>query len=83
MIPTQDELWDKVDFENLGREFDDDWRHGGTVTQYLKRLSDDTCWCLVYRTTPDGDYNGLREGDYEVFEVEPYEEVVIKYKAKV
>lgn len=59
------------------------WRHGSTKQFVAKRLSDNTYWCVIYRTTPSADYNDFREGDLDdscVIQVVPVEVKKIEWR---
>lgn len=85
VAPTAEDYLERVGYHGEGdmvsvqREFDDDWRHGGTVTNVIYRKSDDTFWCFCYRVSADGDWNGMRENDYGVSRVYPVEKTIITY----
>ncbi len=82
--PTQSELWQErgLDFEldSVWRGSDDDWRHGSTIEEVFRRDSDQTYWWVCYRKQTDGEYNGLRDGDYDICQVEPHEVTTIEYR---
>ena len=76
------EKWADVDgeLEEVFRDLDDSWRHGNRVTSVFK--IDEKYYEVKYNMSGDGEYNGLREKEFTIIEVEPYEEIVrtIKYK---
>lgn len=80
--PTQAQLWEDLECEltSIHRESDDDWRHGSTVEEVFRRDADQTYWWVYYRKQTDGEWNGLREGDYEICQVEPYQKITIGYR---
>lgn len=83
--PPQAQLWgdgeDCEDLVSVRRNSDDDWRHGSTIEEVFLRTSDRTYWWVCYRKQTDGEWNGLRDGDYEICQVEPYQVVTIEYRA--
>lgn len=77
--PTQLELIEEnglVEIESHCSE----WRHGTNRTIIYHRQSDDTCWRLTYQHQLNGDYNGLRDGDYRVVQVYPVKYESIRYE---
>lgn len=78
--PTQEELLDETGLKSVDRDFDDDWRHGGTVVEIFHREADNTYWQVCYRKSTDGEWNGLRENDYDCIEVMPVETTVVEYQ---
>jgi len=79
VTPTAEELLDEDGFEEVEREFDDDWRHGGTRNVVYRRESDDSFWSVAYRISTDGEFNGLREDEYSVFRVVPKQVTTTTY----
>jgi hypothetical protein len=68
--------------ELIHEEMDDGWRHGVNVTEVYKREEDNTFWQFEYRRSGDGEWNGLREDEYEVEQVWPVEVTVTQYVTK-
>lgn len=68
--PSTEDILDDM-FPTVHEHFDNDWRHGGTQTIVVFREEDQTYWRYVYRLSTDGEYNGLKENDYIVEQVEP------------
>ena len=58
------------------RESKDGWRHGCYITEVFLRESDNTYWTVSYNSSPNGDYHGLREGDYNTHQVKPVTKLV-------
>lgn len=67
------------EFDQVHRESDDDWRHGSSIMEVWKRHSDGTYWRLWYRKSGDGEYNGMRENEFELDQVFPQEVVTTKW----
>jgi len=85
--PTAGDLLEAAIFDHEGlfleyESFDDSWRHGVTVTQVFRDSEEGKYWQVVYNKSTDGETNGLRDGDYFINEVEPYDEVVTRYRRK-
>ena len=78
--PTCEELCEEIGFTEVDRESDNGWRHGTYETAVYKRESDGTFWQASYQRQTDGEYNGLRDGDAEITQVEPFEETVTSYR---
>lgn len=80
--PTCEDLYNsrRDEYEVVFRETDASWRHGSYVSAVYKRLSDETYWMAQYRLSTDGETNELREGDADIYQVEPYEKVTIDYR---
>jgi len=78
--PTAEELLEEDGFEPLDRETDDSWRHGCYVTEYFRRIDDDTFWMASYALSNDGETHGLRDDEADIFQVEPYEVTKTKYR---
>lgn len=81
--PTQAQLWEdeEGDLTTVDRKSEDDWRHGCTIEEVFLRDSDQTYWWVSYRRQTDGEYDGLRDNDYVICQVEPYETTVIEYRS--
>ncbi len=82
--PTCEELleatWgDSFDLKVVERNFDDDWRHGGTAREVFHRPADNTYWLATYRKSTDGETNELREGDALIAQVWPEEYPAVRY----
>lgn len=77
--PTCEQLMEE-ELPCVQRSVEDGWRHGVTVTEVYKREEDNTFWQAVYRKTPDGDTNELREGYAHITEVYPVTETIIRYE---
>lgn len=79
--PTCNELYNNhEDFVVVKRESDNSWRHGCYMYVIYKRLSDETYWCASYCLSTDHETNGLREGNADIFQMEPYEITIIDYR---
>lgn len=83
--PTCEELFDAAchnsdEYEEVDRQSDDSYRHGSYVYQVFHRKSDDTYWEASYAVSNDGEQNDLREGSARIYQVEPYEVVLTKYR---
>jgi len=89
-IPTYNEIcedrYEGYDFKIVDDTVRNDWRHGCTVVQVMKRLTDNTFWQLVYRVSTDGEWDGLREAangdtsDISIKQVFPVEKTIIEYQ---
>lgn len=82
--PTQTELLEEDEDEALSvvyRSSRDNWRHGCTITKVFLRETDQTHWKVKYRRQTDGEWDGLRENDYEICQAEPYEVITTQYRA--
>ena len=78
------EDYDGDDIVLVEDKADGSWRHGTEHTAIFHRKSDDTHWCVGYRTTPGADYNDFRDGDLDdsyVLKVKPVEKVVRTWQA--
>lgn len=69
--PTCDEIWNE-ELKQVERNVDDGWRHGVYVSEVYYRTSDNTYWNASYQRSTDGETNGLREGDADISQVEPF-----------
>lgn len=78
--PTCGDLFQEELGDPVLRTADDSWRHGSVVSEVYERASDGTFWKAVYQRQTDGEYNGLREGDADITQVEPYAVVTVKYR---
>ena len=79
--PTQEDLCEDR-LKKVHRESDDSWRHGCRIYEVYHRESDDTYWAVNYNLQTDGEYNGLRENDYTIEQVERIEETVVQVSYK-
>lgn len=80
--PTAEHILEEYEFlTSVHRKSSDNWRHGSTVEEVFFRDFDETYWWVCYRKQTNGEWNGLREGDYEICQVEPYNVVTIEYRA--
>lgn len=70
--PAPKDVLDEV-YEEMDRDVYGPWRHGRYDYRVVYREEDNTYWRFVYPVGSNQDYNGLREGDYEVDQVESYE----------
>lgn len=70
------ELWfdDALDLVSPGAY--DSWRNGCYCNEVFKDLATGKFWNVQYTKSDDGEEHGLREGDFELHEVEPYEETI-------
>lgn len=77
------DLWINDLIESVDRNIDDSWRHGNYIYEVFK-TEDDRYFGVNYQVSGDGEYNGIREDEFEISELEPYTEtiVVTKYRAK-
>lgn len=73
--PTKEDFLEEV-LESVHREADDSWRHGCYIYQVFHRKEDDTYWAVNYNLSSDGETNGLREGDYDIDQVERVEKTI-------
>jgi hypothetical protein len=80
MKPTAEQLLDEDGLKSVHREADDSWRHGCYISEVFHRNSDNTYWMVNYRLSHDGETNGLRDGDYSLDQVEPFEKTVTDYR---
>ena len=76
------EKWMDMDgeLEVLYINLDDSWRHGNRVTSVFK--IDEKYYEVKYNVSGDGESHGIRDNEFTIKEVEPYEEIVktIKYR---
>lgn len=79
--PTCEQAFNEELGESVYRDDDPSWRHGNYVTEVFFRKSDNTYWQFDYRQSGDGEYNGLRENEAHITQVEPYEATVTYYRA--
>ena len=79
-------VWDEYGaeaFSIVKEETCGTWRHGSEELVVIKRKKDDTYWKLTYRTSPDGEYNALREMEcLDPYQVWPAEVVKTVYVSK-
>lgn len=75
--PTCEDL---MDLDPVYRESDPGWRHGTYEFQVFEWGN--TFWAASFRLSVDGETNELREGYADLFEVEPEEITVVRYKRK-
>lgn len=67
------------DIEHVETNLLDTWRHGTIHEAIFHRKSDDTFWCVCYRTDKDGEYNDFRDdelSDSDVIKVEKVEKII-------
>lgn len=72
--------WEHVEDRGTGN-----WRHGSEHEFVAKRITDETYWCVPYRTNPGGDHNDFRDGDlYDdcVIQVWPHTVTTTQYLTK-
>lgn len=84
MTPKEfQQMWEDDLLEWQHEELDDSWRHGNRVTTVFKS-PDGRLWRAKYNVSGDGEFNGMREGEFSFEEVESYTEVVTltKYRPK-
>lgn len=79
---TFKELWEEDKLEQIEREVDDSWRHGCYVYEIYK---DETgkYFSVSYQLSTDGEYHGIRENDFDLYEVEPVKVIVETTEWKV
>lgn len=68
-------LWEDFSLEEVHEEIDDSWRHGVNKVTVFKD-EDGRYWEAHYRVSGDGEYHGIRDDDFEIFEVTPVKKVV-------
>jgi hypothetical protein len=73
---------DSSDLTLADEHHDASWRHGAYITEVFYRKSDETFWRFKYKRSTDGEFDGLRDGDYEVEQVWPQKELVTVYRAQ-
>lgn len=78
--PTCKQLFNE-ELKSVARESDDSWRHGCRIREVFVRESDNTFWQADYDLSTDGETNGLREGYAKIFQVEPYQVSVTRYRS--
>ena len=78
--PTKDEILEESGLKCILRESESGWRHGTDERRVFKRESDGTYWDVSYRLSTDGEYHGVKEGDYTCFRVEPFSKTVTDYR---
>lgn len=71
-------------FERVSTRYNNDWRHGGTITDVFKRKSDGAFFRVSYRVATDGEYHGMREGHARgpVVRVYPHEKTIVEYRTE-
>lgn len=82
-IKTFRDLWYDDRLDEVLSEADPSWRHGCYMHEVYRNPENNTYWSVNYQRSGDGEYNGLREGDFDLQQVEPYEEVVTVTKYRV
>lgn len=83
--PTKEQLFEE-ELEEVLDSVHTGWRHGATHITTYHRFEDNTYWEAVYRVSTDGETHELRDEDYgmcRIYQVEPYEETVTRYRKKV
>lgn len=81
MPPTPKDIFNEELGDYVSQELSS-WRHGNHVVEVYKRDNDNTYWRVTYQSTPDGEYNGLRDGAAIIEEVWPVEVLITKYVTK-
>ena len=81
-------LWENDLLEEVEDDIDDSWRHGNNHVTVFKsyRYDEETDEVIEtgeyyeahYRVSGDGEYHGIRENDFEMYQVWPVEKVVTK-----
>lgn len=71
------ELWENDELDEVNEELDDSWRHGNNVTTTFK-APDGTFWDCYYQVSGDGEYNGIRDDEFEIAQVWPREVTITK-----
>lgn len=69
------QLWQDNYLEEVYEEIDDSWRHGNNMVTVFKD-EDGRYWEAHYRVSGDGEYHGIRDNEFEFFEVKPVKKVV-------
>lgn len=71
------ELWENGLLKVVQEEIDDSWRHGNYMHTVYHHAESDTYWACNYQVSGDGEYHGIRDDDYEIFQVEPQTKTVV------
>lgn len=74
------ELWMEDGVESIEIDLDNSWRHGNYVNEIFKYKPDPEglpiYYSVSYSESSNGDYHGIREGDFEIERVFPHEKVI-------
>lgn len=76
--PTCEEIFNEL-LEFVKQTIHSGWRHGVDREEVYFRKSDNTYWGVDYRVSTDGETHGLREGDADIYQVEPKEVKTVEY----
>ncbi len=78
--PTCEEIFDEL-LEFIKQTISREWRHGVHREEVYFRKSDNTYWGVAYSVSTDGETHDLREGDADIYQVEPKEVKTVEYVA--
>lgn len=72
------ELWLDGALVSVDREIDDSWRHGNNICEVFLNTKDGKYYEVAYRVSGDGEYNGIREDEFSLREVNKYVRTITK-----
>jgi hypothetical protein len=70
------DLWCDDGLESVSKELDNSWRHGNNVEEVYLDPTTNKYWKVFYRVSGDGECHGIRDREFDIFEVMPIKKMV-------